>query len=38
MRRADKEVKDLDQLEEILRACTAVRIGVRDERGCSLSP
>lgn len=28
MRRADKEVKDLDQLEEILRACTAVRIGV----------
>ena len=23
MRRADKEVKDLEQLEEILRACTA---------------
>ena len=33
MRRADKEVKDLEQLEEILRACTAVRIGTRDERG-----
>lgn len=38
MRRADKEVKDLDQLEEILRACTAVRIGVRDERGMFIVP
>lgn len=38
MRRADKEVKDLDQLEEILRACTAVRIGVRDERGMFIIP
>ena len=38
MRRADKEVKDLEQLEEILRACTAVRIGTRDERGMFIVP
>ena len=38
MRRADKEVKDLDQLEEILRACTPEWIGVRDERGMFIVP
>ena len=27
MRRAEKEVKDLEQLEEILRDCNTVRIG-----------
>lgn len=38
MRRADKEVKDLEQLEEILRACTAVRIGAQDEQGMFIVP
>ena len=38
MRRADKGVKDLEQLEEILRACTAVRIGARDEQGIFIVP
>lgn len=38
MRRAEKEVKDLEQLEEILRACTAVRIGTQDEEGMFIVP
>ena len=37
MRRAEKEVKDLEQLEEILRDCNTVRIGTQDAEGCSSS-
>ena len=38
MRRAEKEVKDLEQLEEILRDCNTVRIGTQDAEGMFIVP
>ena len=38
MRRADREVTDLKQLEEILKACTAVHIGAQDGEGIFVVP
>lgn len=38
MRRADREVTDPKQLEEILRECTAVHIGAQDGAGLFVVP
>ena len=38
MRRADLEVKELSQLEDILKACTAVHLGAADEAGMFIVP
>ncbi|MBM6681518.1 pyridoxamine 5'-phosphate oxidase family protein [Pseudoflavonifractor capillosus] len=38
MRRADKEVTRLEELEEILKACTAVHIGAQDGEGMFVVP
>ena len=38
MRRADKEVTRLEELEEILKACTAVHIGAQDGEGIFVVP
>ena len=38
MRRADREVTDRKQLEEILQACHAVHIGARDGEGMFVVP
>ena len=38
MRRADREVTDRNQLEEILKACHAVHIGAQDGDGMFVSP
>ena len=38
MRRADREVTDRNQLEEILRECTAVHIGAQDGAGLFVVP
>ena len=38
MRRADREVTDRKQLEEILKACHAVHIGAQDGEGMFVVP
>lgn len=38
MRRKDREIRDLDQMEDILKECDAVRIAARMKRGCLLFP
>ena len=38
MRRAEREVTELNQLEEILRECQVVRIGAQDQEGLFVVP
>ena len=38
MRRKDREIRDLDQLEDILKECDAVRIAAQDEAGLFIVP
>ena len=38
MRRKDREIRELDQLENILKECDAVRIGAQDEAGLFIVP
>ena len=38
MRRKDREIWDLDQLEDILKECDAVRIAAQDEAGLFIVP
>lgn len=38
MRRKDREIRELDQLESILKECDAVRIAAQDEAGLFIVP
>lgn len=38
MRRKDREIRDPEQLEEILKECAVVRIGAQDEEGMFVVP
>ena len=38
MRRKDREIRDMDQLEDILKECDAVRIAAQDEAGLFIVP
>ena len=38
MRRKDREIRDLDQMEDILKECDAVRIAAQDEAGLFIVP
>lgn len=38
MRRKDREIRDLEQMEAILKGCDAVRIGAQDDQGMFIAP